>query len=545
MDFTMHFKTITKLGVVALGSAMLLAACGNSSSQTSRTNTLNWMSNTSVTTLDPSKAVDVTSDQVLYNSMRGLVTPDKGNKVNLAMAKNYKITNGGKTYTFNLRHSKWSNGKEVTAKDFEYGIKRSADPKTASQMGYYMNNIMNYSSIKNQTMPASMLGVKATGKYQLQIQLIKPQADFLNVLALPVFYPQLKSAVDQYGSSYGTTSDKMVYNGPFKVTNWTGSNDAWTLAKNNDYYANSNVKLKAINYSVIKDPQTALDEYQSGKLDQTLVAGKQQYNNYKNNPDLVNRKEFMIQYLSINQNRVPALKNKNLRRALSMAIDRKSMTEDILGDGSFAARGLVPDTLAYKKGKDFNDYASVKDATSTDLTQAKKLWNQGMKEVGKKSLSISIMNNNDQTNRSLTEFLQTELEKLPGLKVNAEILPNNVASGRSLKSDYDLSVSGWSPSVSDPISPLQTKVSNSPINTSKWGNSMYDMYIDRSNNQDATNPSKRFDDLVNAQKIILNDQGIIPLYQKAQPELIKENVKGIKYLGNGPVWDFANAYIKK
>ncbi|WP_326865529.1 peptide ABC transporter substrate-binding protein [Apilactobacillus kunkeei] len=537
----MKFKSIAKLGVVAIAATMVLAACGKSSDTT---DSLNWMSNTTLTTLDPSKAVDVTSDQVLYNAMRGLVTPDKGNKIDLAIAKNYKVTNGGKTYTFTLRNTKWSNGKKVTAGDFEYGIKRSADPKTASQMAYYMANIMNYDKVKTGSMSADKLGVKAMGDNKLQITLTKPQADFINVLALPVFYPQQKTLVEKYGTAYGTTSDKMVYDGPFAVKNWKGSNDAWTLSKNKGYYDNANVKLKAINYSVIKDPQTALDEYQSGKLDQTLLAGKQQVNTYKNNKDFVNHKQFMVQYLSINQSKVPTLKNKNLRKALSLAINREELTQNVLGDGSFAARGLVPDTLAYMNDKDFNDYATVKDATTGDMTKAKQLWAKGLKEIGKKSVSISIMNNNDQTSRSVTEFLQTELEKLPGLKVNAEILPNNVASGRSLKSDYELSVSGWDPSISDPISPLQTKVSTSPINTSKWGNAMYDMYIDRSNNEDANNQNKRFFDLVNAQKVILNDQGIIPLIQKAQPELMKTNIHGVKYLGNGPVWDFSHAYIK-
>ncbi|MCT6858012.1 MAG: peptide ABC transporter substrate-binding protein [Apilactobacillus sp.] len=540
----MKFKSMIKLGLTTVAASLVLVACGNSANESSRTDSLNWMSNTTLTTLDPSKAVDVTSDQVLYNAMRGLVTPDKGNKVDLAIAKSYKITNGGKTYTFTLRDTKWSNGKPVTAQDFVYGIKRSANPKTASQMAYYMANVVNYSQIKMGTMSADSLGVKALNDHTLQINLVKPQADFLNVLALPVFYPQVKSIVDKYGSAYGTTSDKMIYNGPFTVTKWKGSNDAWTLAKNKDYYDNANVKLKSINYTVIKDPQTALDEYQSGKLDQTLLAGKQQVTTYKNRSDFYNRKGFMVQYLSINQNNIPELKNKNLRRALSLAIDRNALTKDILGDGSFAARGLVPDTLAYKDGKDFNDYATVKDATTGNLAEAKKLWAKGLKEINKTSVSLSIMNNNDQTSRAVTEFLQTELEKLPGLKVTAEILPNNVASGRSLKSDYQLSVSGWDPSISDPISPLQTKVSTSSINTSKWGNSMYDMYIDRSNNEDATNSTKRFDDLVNAQKVILNDQGIIPLIQKAQPELIKSNVKNVKYLGNGPIWDFSHAYIK-
>ncbi|WP_105956777.1 peptide ABC transporter substrate-binding protein [Apilactobacillus quenuiae] len=522
--------------------ALVLVGCGNNNAENKKS--INWMTSASLESLDPSKAVDVNSDQILFNAFRGLVTPDGGNKVKLAVAKDYKVSKDGKTYTFDLKKTSWSNGRALTAKDFEYAIKRSANPKTASQMAYYMANIRNYNEIKNSKKPLSSLGVKALNNYKLQIQLSKPQADFINILTLPIFYPQLKSAVDKYGSAYGTMSNKIVYNGPFKVTKWTGSNDTWNLTKNRYYYDNAQTKLNNIKYSVIKDPSTALNEYQSGKLDQTLLSGKQQYNNYKDNKDFHLRKTFTVKYLSLNQMKIPEFSNIKIRKALSLIINRNQLIHDILGDGSVVSRGMVPDTLAYHNGKDFNDYAGVTDDTSTNVNKAKQLWKAGMKELGKKSINASIMSSNDGTNKNVAEFLQSEMEKLPGMKISLELLPSNVATPRSLKSQYQISISGWDPSISDPISPLNTKYSTNPINTSKWKNNEYDKLVDRSNDQDALNPAKRWDDLVNAQKILLNDQAIIPLYQIGQPELIKSNIHDVRYLGNGPVWDFAKAYVK-
>ncbi|MBW1605022.1 peptide ABC transporter substrate-binding protein [Lactobacillus sp. Sy-1] len=541
-----RFKQVSKLGLTAVAAALVLAGCGstkNSSDATSK-KTLNWMSPASITTLDPSKAVDQTSDQTLYNSNQGLLVLAGENKVAPGIAKSYSVSKDGKTYTFNLRHSKWSDGKQLTAQDFVYGIQRSANPKTASQMGYYLGNITGYDQIQNQKAALSTLGVKAEGKYKLVFHLVKPQTYFKTLVTLPIFYAQSEAAVKKYGNSYGTTSQKIVSNGPFTVTKWTGSNDKWTLKKNPYYWNASATKLNNINYHVVKDPQTGLNQYQTGKLDELQLSGKQQVKNFKNSKQLVTRPTLSMNYLSINQAKAPAFKNWKLRRALSLAINRNQLVNDLLGDGSLVAKGFVQENLASRNGKDFADASYVPAAASYNLKQAKQLWNEGLREQGLKTVSVSIMNSDDDASKQLNEFLQSQLEKLPGLKVTNELLPHTTASGRSLKSQYQISVSGWNPSITDPVSPLQTKVSTNPINTSKWSNKQYDELVNRSKDQDANNPAKRWDDLVNAEKIIMQDQGVIPLYQKSMPEVIKSNVKGIKYFPNGPIWDFANAYVK-
>lgn len=532
---------LTTAATLLLGVA--LTACGNNNGAANKKH-LNWMTNASISSLDPSKAVDLNTQQTIFNSFSGLVEPNGGNKVRLGVAKDYHISKDGKTYTFDLKHTKWSNGKDLTAQDFAYGIQRSADPKTASQEAYYMDHIVNYDAVSKEQAPVSSLGVKAVGKYKLQFKLTRPQPYFVNILTLPVFYPQLKSEVDKYGSSYGTTSDKMVYNGAFKVTKWNGTNDSWVLAKNPYYYDAKQTKLSTIKYTVIKDPQTALNEYQNGKIDQTYISGKQGYANYKNDKDFHLRKSYTVKYITMNAHAIPALNNKNIRQAMSAIINRKELINDVLGDGSIQARGMVPDTLAYRNGKDFNDVASVSSAVNGDAKRAQAQWKQGLKEMNMKSLHLTLTGGNDDTTKSMAEFLQSEWSKLPGMHVNVQLLPNTVSTSRFLHSQFQVHVAAWDPSISDPISPLNTKYTGNSMNTAKWSNANYDDLLDKSNNEDALKPAKRWDDLVNAQKVLLNDQAIIPLYQSAQGELIKHDIHGIKYYGNGPLWDFSKAYVK-
>ncbi|MEJ6400975.1 peptide ABC transporter substrate-binding protein [Nicoliella sp. Es01] len=536
------WKLLTAVGL----SSLVLAACGNNnaSSTTSNKQDLNWMSSASISTLDPSKAVDSISDQTVYNAYWGLLTLNGGNKVAPGVATSYKVSNGGKTYTFYLRHSKWSNGDPVTAQDFVYGIRRSADPKTASQSAYYLDHIQNYDQVKNQKLPVSALGVKAEGDYKLVINLSSPQNYFKNLVTLPVFYPQNESVVKKYGSTYGTSSAKSVYNGPFKVTGWTGSNDGWTLTKNNQYWNAKTVKVRNIKYNVIKNPSTGLNQYEAGKLDELQLNGKQQVQHFKNSNQLKLRNTDSVYYIALNYQKVPALKNINIRKALSLAIDRNQLTKDVLGDGSYPAKGIVPKGLASYQGKDFTDWSNNKSATASNLTTAKRLWKLGLSQTHTKQLNLQLLNDDTPTGKAVNEFIQSQLTKLPGLKVSDLNLPHPTKVSRSINNQFQIAVSLWSPSVTDPTSPLNVKTSSNSLNFGKWSNAQYDELMSKATGSDAANEAKRWQDMVKANDIMLSQQAIIPLYQQVQPEVIKSNIHGVKYYPNGPTWDLSGVYVK-
>lgn len=197
------------------------------------------------------------------------------------------------------------------------------------------------------------------GKYKLKITLEQQIPYFKLLLGFPVFFPQDQKVVEKYGAKYGTRSDKMVYDGPFKLSSWNGTSTAWKLTKNNTYWDKKHVKLNTINYQVTKDPQTGLNQYNSKKLIATNITGNQS-KNLKNNKALTNLPTSSSYYLSLNQ-KMKLFKNLKIREAISMAVNRNTLTQKVLGDGSFNNGSFVSKGLAVnpKTGKDFTSDATT------------------------------------------------------------------------------------------------------------------------------------------------------------------------------------------
>ncbi|WP_105956857.1 peptide ABC transporter substrate-binding protein [Apilactobacillus quenuiae] len=533
----MKKKSLSVLALTAL-STLGLAACGNKASSSSSKNVVNMSEPSNLLTLDQSKLVDQVSDVTLNNSNQGLLVMTKDSKVVPGVAKSYQVSKDGRTYTFNLRHSKWSNGTPVTAKDFVYGFQRSVNPKTAAAYQYLFDDVHNAQAVDKGKMPVSSLGVKAEGNYKFVVHLDKPETYFKYVATMPPTYPQSENEVNKYGSGYATNSDKQLYNGAFQVKDWNGTNDNWKLVKNPYYWDKNNTKLSTMNFSVAKDPQTALDQYQSGNLDEMQLSGKSQVSSFKGNSEYHARKEAGTYYLEMNQKKVPALRNVNVRKALSLAINRKELTNNVLGNGSVPAEGFVASDMAKYKGNDFADDAYVSSAVQSNLNQAKKLFAKGMKEVGQSKLNLSLLSDDSSDAKSMTEFLQNELQKLPGLKVNDVNVPAKVATTRTEKGDFDVTVDAWIADFPDPVSFMSLMTTNNGYNHGGWSNKQYDNLMHQATNSDANNYNKRWSDMVKAQKLMLNDQAIVPLYQLVSPQVLKNRVQGVNYYPSGGNYDF-------
>jgi oligopeptide transport system substrate-binding protein len=494
--------------------------------------------------MDLSKATDIVSAETLNATNEGLLKMSTKAKVVPGVAKNYTVSKDGKTWTFNLRHSKWSDGTPVTAKDFVYSWQRTLAPKTASQYAYIFDHIKNATKYNTGKASASSLGVKADGNYKLVVTLSKPQSYFKYLVANAQFFPQKQSAVKKFGSKYGTQSKYMVYNGPFKLTGWSGTNDSWTMVKNSNYWNKKNIKLDKMKIQVSKDPSTTLNQYNTDKLDVATLTGSQQVSHYKNNKDYKSFLNASTFYLEMNQKKDPVLRNINIRKAISLAINRKQLTNKVLADGSVPARGLVAAKMAYRNGKDYADQAEVKAADSQNLAQAKKLWAKGLKETGKKTVALNLLSDDTPAGKNTTEFIQSQLTKLPGLKITNQNLPFKTRLQRSQDGNFDLVISAWIADFPDPISFLSLFTSDNSYNNGKWKSTEYDNLIKNAEGRDALNAGKRWDDMVQAQKVLMNDQGIVPLYQQSTPKLIKSNVKGIQFFPTSPEWDWSKVSIK-
>jgi len=543
-------KKGTILTVAAL-SLLTLAGCGNQSSSGNSSNKyaakqeLNWTESSELASSDLAKATDTLSFTVLQNTQEGLYRLNsKGTPAN-ALATSTKVTNGGKTYTFNLRKdAKWSNGQPVTAKDFVYSWQRTLNPKTASQDAFYLYQVKNAEAVNKGKQPLSALGIKADGNYKLTVQLTKPVSYFKKLLAWPLFYPLNQKAVDQYGKKYGTSSATTVYNGPFRLTKWSGTSKTWTLAKNKTYWDKKAVHLTKINEQVTESTTTSYNLYNAKKTDETLLSGQQIKNN-KNSKDFVKRLPTGSQRLDLNQKKVAAFKNADVRKALSLAIDRTQLVNDVLQDGSIASKGFVPAGMGNnpKTGEAFNQEAYVKSGVSYDLKQAKTLLAKGLKQTGDKQLNVSLSVSDTDTSKQTAEFVQSSLEKLPNVKVTIKTVPYVQLITQQNNGNYELTLAGWQSVFADPINFLDVFESDSSYNTTGWKSTQFDKLLDEAENQDGNKPATRWTKLVKAEKVLINDQGTIPLYQAAKSQLLRSNVKGIVYNGAGVPYDFKTTYI--
>lgn len=213
-------------GLMVIEMGLVLAACSsNSGLSQAKTQTMNTYVSNEISTLDSSKYGDTTSSEVLQNSMEGLYRFDKNNKAILAGATSVKHSKDQRVYTFDLRkNTKWSNGDPVTATDYVTAWRRTVDPKNSSLDSDSYAIIKNGTKITQGKAPVNSLGIKALGKYKLQITLAYPIPYLPEILEGAQFYPQNTKLVKKLGSKYGTSSKNLVYNGPFTVTGWTGSN---------------------------------------------------------------------------------------------------------------------------------------------------------------------------------------------------------------------------------------------------------------------------------------------------------------------------------
>ena len=538
-------KTLS-VGVTVLASAALLAACGSNSSKESSSSkkTLKWTVASEIPTMDMSKATDATSFNQLSNTMEGLYRLGKNSKLEKALATSEKVSKDGKTYTYTLRKSKWSDGSELTAKDFVYSWRRTVDPKTASQYSYLFSGIKNADAIVAGKKKPETLGIKAVGKYKLVITLERRIPYFDKLMGFAVFFPQSEKAVTKYGSKYGTASKYMLYNGPFKQVGWTGSNLSWKMVKNPYYWDKKNVKLDTITWSVQKTPSTAYNLYQSNKLDYTGLDASQT-KQLKNQKGYVTLNQGATFYLQFNVAKNKYLANTNIRKALSLAVDRKGLTSS-LGGNSVPANTLTPTQLTDVNGEDYTKRISKSAKSfypaSTNKNEAVKYMNKGLKELGVSKFSFKILSDDTDAGNKTTEALQSNFESTFGDKVSVSVqnLPFKTRLSRSTAGNFDIVVSGWSADFADPISFLDLFTSTNPENNGKWKNATYDKLVADSKTTAST--SKRWDDLTKAEDILLNNVGVAPLYYNTIAALIRPTVKDV-YQNRG-TWNFKDTYIK-
>ena len=536
-----------KSAIITLAmSASLLSACSNTSASSSKTKqVLNWFSAGEISTMDPALNNDVYGGEHLDATMEGLVRLGNNSKILPGIAKSWKESKDGMTWTFNLRkNAKWSNGEALTAKDFVYAWRRQVNPKTASTQSNKYSGIKNADAIVASKKPVSSLGIKAVGKYKLVVTLERKIPYFQLLLAGSAFAPQKQKFIEKAGKKYGAAAKYTLSDGPFVMKGWTGSNLTWKLVKNKYYWDKKNVKLTKINFSVQKSQSTSYNLYQAGKLDMTTLSASQS-KSLKNQKGWQIKKSNRTQYLMYNFKTDKNLRNVNLRRAIAAAINKESLAKT-LNLADIAATSLTPSGITDPvSGKEFSKEVVTKETKaiqSGTKAQAKAYYKKALKELGKKQITINLLGDDTDDAKKVTEFIQSALESNLGMKGEVSNVPFKTRLSRVSSLKFDVVATGWTADFSDPISFLDLLSKGNAYNYGKWQSTIYNKNISLSKTTGST--AARWKAMVAADRALIEDQGVTPLYYSNEATLVKTSVKGVVFNGAGAPYNFKEAYIK-
>lgn len=512
----------------------IISGCsgGKEATKSQETKPLNLMSPSELTTLDTSVMLDFPDAIVQTAAFEGLYALDDKDQLIPAAAKEMpEISEDGKTYKIKLREeAKWSNDDPVTAADFEYAWKKMIDPKNGFVYSFLVaDTILNAEEISKGEKTVDELGVKAIDDQTLEIKLKEAKPYFTSVLAFPTFFPQNQKFVEKMGTDYGTTSENVIYNGPFTVANWKQTDLSWDLKKNEKYWDQANVKSDKIHYEVVKEASTALNLFEDGQLDVATVTGELAKQN-QSNPNYHSYPTATMNYIRLNQKRKDKetpLKNENLRKALALGIDKENLVNNIIADGSKPLYGAVTEGFVSnpETGVDFREEAG--DLMTYNKDEALKYWTLAKKELGD-NITLDLMVTDDGSYKKMGESLQGSLEKLfEGLTINVTALPTETALNLSRESDYDMFLIYWTPDYQDPISTLNMLRTGNDRN---YSNAKYDALLDDASQKYATDLEKRWETLITAEKVGIEDTaGMIIISQNQQSVLQNEQVKGVNY----------------
>ncbi|HJF38928.1 MAG TPA: peptide ABC transporter substrate-binding protein [Weissella cibaria] len=507
--------------------------------------TINWTEGADLGTMDPSKSTAAVDFDALQATGDGLYRNDKSNKPALALAESVEKSDDGLSYTFKLRSGlKWSNGDALTAHDFVYGWQRTNDPKTASQYAYLFSGIKNADAIQSgEEKDLSTLGVNAVDDTTLEVTLEKPMPQLESVLTMAPFYPQNQKFVEKSGKKYGTAAKYTLSSGPFILKGWTGSNNKYSLVKNDKYYDAKVVKTPKVVVETIKDQNTGYNLYKSGKVDFTNLSPDQVKDSKKNKAYKVIPQASTF-YMEFNEKKVKALANTKIRQALSYAIDRKTLSDKILTGTATPATTFTSTKLAQdpNTGKDFAKAAEVKGAIAYDKTKAKKLFKEGMKEVGEKKLKLQMVTDDTDAAKRSAQFLQSQMEKLDGLDIDVKVVPFKQRLALSQDKKFDLVITAWGADYGDPSTFLDLYTKDSSFNNGSWDNAEYNKLMSAAKTTDVNDEKKRYDDYKQAEQIIDKEVGVAPLYYRSYATLFRTSVKGVVTNPAGAPYDWKWAY---
>ena len=525
---------------------MILAACGSNDESSDKKSgssdvaqELRVLESSEIPSMDSVMAEDTVSFSALNNVNEGLYRQDQDNNFVPGVADgDPEMNQDGTEFTVKLKEGlTWSNGTALTAADFVYAWQRAIDPANASTYGPYMMDgkiagatEITEAAAAGQEYDVTTLGVTAVDETTLVVKTASPMTmDFFkSLMAFGTFYPQNQEFVEAQGDKYATSADTVLYNGPFMLTDWSGSTDSeWIMEKNESYWNAEEVSLTKITFNIAKDAQSAVNAFEAGEVDITGKLSSDVVGQYEGDDRLVTWLDPSIFWLKFNEDN-EVLANENIRRALAMAFNKDDLVENVLANGSVSANYAVPaDFVKDAEGNDFRDANG--DLLTYNVESAQEYWAKGLEELGLTEVTISVLGDDTDAAKKTYQYIQDQWQtNLEGLTVKVESVPFAIRLDRQTKQEYDVLGSGWGPDYQDPMTFSDLWVTGGTNNNMSYSNAEYDALIEQANA--TTDTAEKWSLLQQAEKILLEeDAAIAPMYQRASNVLVAGNVDGFTY----------------
>jgi len=468
--------------------------------------------------LDPGVAADTFSYEVIRDLYEGLAAESADGQIVPGVAASWSVDQTGTEYTFNLRHdAMWSNGRPVRAQDFIVAWQRVIDPKHASPLAEFLRPIAHAAEIISGQLAPGQLGVRAPRDDLLVVQLKQPAPYFLQLLTHTATFPIYS---EQAAGAH--TKEQWVSNGPYVLTSWVPSGNLH-LTKNSRYWDANAVQIHDVEYVPITDENEELLQYRAGQLDvtHTIPSSALPVLRSERPNEMLVAPYLGTVYYSINLHATTYSQNAKLRQALAMAIDRRRLQAAILVFGQTPAYGFVPPGT-WNYDQQLWEWSS--DSDNDRVAQARALYSAAGYTV-RKPLHLRCLISDGSAIKATAIAIAAMWRETLG--VDTELISEEYRvflSSRKDTSRWDVARLSWTADYNDAGNFLEVFRSNSPDNDPGYINPRYDSLLDAA----ASMPDaiRRKAILEEAERLMLSEYPIIPIYFYSSKRLIKPYVKG-------------------
>ncbi len=469
--------------------------------------------------LDPQRAEDAFSYDVLHDMYEGLTASTPNGEVIPAAATSWSIGQDGKVYVFKLRReARWSNGDPVTAGNFVDGFRRALDPATVSGAADLLRSIENAPAILKGDLRPAELGVRAIDDHTFEIRLSRAVPYFPDILTNTVASPVHHTSLAKTGgfSKPGLT----ISNGPYVLAGFTPGSGL-QLARNPHYWDASKVAFDEVRYEFIPDEGAEFMRYRSGDLDVTNTVPEQRFQELSADPHsgLQHRATLATFYFTLNTERGPLSRNRKLREALSLAVDRRTIVEAVARAGQIPAYSLVPDDVwnyepAHYPWRDVSDLERV--------ARARKLFAAAGYSPAR-PLRLRLLYNENELVRRVCIAIAAMWKQALGVETELNQMEFKAyLAARADPVQWDVVRVGWTADYDDASTFLDTMTKGSPQNFGHWVNARYAGLLESAASE--VDPAKRRDTMQQAESLMLNDYPLLPVYFYVTRRLVQPRV---------------------